>query len=249
MNYGYVPWVDTKAGACLTALNWQEAGIKAVAYSLEALLIKPGPAVLKQFAALADFVSWTGPIILDARMPEPNKAGLYILQSPYDGSKLSLSVQELITSVADLAPDYVLLPSGIERSYPEFSKELPDTIRVLLSEEGASDSPALGSYQAVKEPQGQLSGLSLKFNNEELAFLSDQPLSDACEGLIYTNEGPIDLKQAMMAMQFEALDPSCQCRVCQQGFTRAYLHHLLEHTPLLCHRFLIQHNVDFVNNS
>ena len=44
-------------------------------------------------------------------------------------------------------------------------------------------------------------------------------------------------------MQFETIDPECTCPTCSQQFTKAYLHHLLQQTPLLCHRLLIQHNV------
>ena len=38
---------------------------------------------------------------------------------------------------------------------------------------------------------------------------------------------------------------NCSCETCSQGFTRAYFHHLLQHTPLLAQRFLVIHNVFF----
>lgn len=73
--------------------------------------------------------------------------------------------------------------------------------------------------------------------------LSDQPAQDACEGIVYTWQGHVSLMAPAMRNCFELLDAQCACPVCAQGFTRAYLHHLYEQTPLLCKRYLVQHNV------
>jgi queuine tRNA-ribosyltransferase len=42
---------------------------------------------------------------------------------------------------------------------------------------------------------------------------------------------------------FRMLDHNCLCESCEQGFTRAYLHHLLQHTPMLAQRYLMMHNM------
>ena len=38
------------------------------------------------------------------------------------------------------------------------------------------------------------------------------------------------------------LSETCMCSVCQQGFSKAYLCHLYQQTPLLAHRYLAIHN-------
>lgn len=48
---------------------------------------------------------------------------------------------------------------------------------------------------------------------------------------------------ASFEMDFQILDVHCQCESCQQGFTRAYLHHLFQHTPMLAQRYLMMHNM------
>ncbi len=62
---------------------------------------------------------------------------------------------------------------------------------------------------------------------------------------MYSISGPIDLRLSSERMNFNVLDPNCSCPTCTQKLTRAYLHHLLQHTPLLCQRFLILHNIQF----
>ena len=74
---------------------------------------------------------------------------------------------------------------------------------------------------------------------------SDKPASDACSGVVYSSEGDISILDATFEMQFEPIDAGCECPTCSQQFTRAYLHHLLQHTPLLCQRLLVQHNVHY----
>jgi queuine tRNA-ribosyltransferase len=79
-----------------------------------------------------------------------------------------------------------------------------------------------------------------------LFMASDQPARDACDGIVYGKNGNIDIKATECRLDFRMIDETCQCPTCHQSFTRAYLHHLLEHTPLLCQRLLIQHNVHFL---
>ena len=75
---------------------------------------------------------------------------------------------------------------------------------------------------------------------------SNVPASDACNGRIYSDDGLIVLKDDAYRMDFNTIDKTCSCPTCDQQLTRAYLHHLFDHTPLLCQRFLIQHNIRFV---
>lgn len=82
-------------------------------------------------------------------------------------------------------------------------------------------------------------------NSLELAryIESDKPAVDAMQAIVYNREGEINLRDKDYAHQHQPIDPCCHCPSCSQQLTRAYLHHLLMQTPLLCQRFLIQHNV------
>ena len=72
---------------------------------------------------------------------------------------------------------------------------------------------------------------------------SDKPAADALQGIIYTQTGTFNLLDEDNREAFSALDAECDCPTCRAGYTRAYLHHLLQHTPLLAQRFLMMHNV------
>lgn len=72
---------------------------------------------------------------------------------------------------------------------------------------------------------------------------NNKPAEDALNGLIYTTENPLSICDDSNTKDFSILDNTCQCSGCEAGFTRAYFHHLYQHTPLLCHRWLIMHNL------
>jgi len=75
---------------------------------------------------------------------------------------------------------------------------------------------------------------------------SDVPAIDASEGRIYTTNGAVDLTASGFARDFGLLDDACTCPTCQASLSRGYLHHLLQQTPLLAKRYLVQHNVAWV---
>ena len=70
-----------------------------------------------------------------------------------------------------------------------------------------------------------------------------QPANDAISGLIYRIRGDnFSICDSKYALDFTKLDEHCECPACSEQYTRAYFHHLFQHTPLLCHRWLIMHN-------
>lgn len=81
--------------------------------------------------------------------------------------------------------------------------------------------------------------------NDETLMVSDKPAADALAGIVYTHSDAIDLTKTCYAEDFNVIDAHCACPSCRQGLTRAYLHHLFVQTPLLCQRFLIQHNAHY----
>ena len=77
-----------------------------------------------------------------------------------------------------------------------------------------------------------------------LYCLSNQPAEWAFSGEVLLSHGE---HYSILAPQFEQdfneLAENCDCQTCYAGFTRSYLHHLLQHTPLLAQRFLMSHNI------
>ncbi|HVP43102.1 MAG TPA: tRNA guanosine(34) transglycosylase Tgt, partial [Terriglobales bacterium] len=71
-----------------------------------------------------------------------------------------------------------------------------------------------------------------------------QPTRAARHGLLYTSEGPINIKQARYAEDQGPLDPACSCRVCARH-SRAYLRHLFASRELLAAVLNSVHNLAF----
>ena len=70
------------------------------------------------------------------------------------------------------------------------------------------------------------------------------PTRAARHGLLFTSEGKVSIKQARYAQDENALDPICDCRVCQR-YSRAYLRHLYASNELLAQVLNTVHNLHF----
>jgi len=81
-------------------------------------------------------------------------------------------------------------------------------------------------------------------HDETVYSAGDKPGQDALQGLIYTSnkEKRYLITDKSCALSFYKMDENCACPACADGFTRAYFHHLYQHTPLLCQRWLVMHN-------
>jgi queuine tRNA-ribosyltransferase len=88
---------------------------------------------------------------------------------------------------------------------------------------------------------------------EEIAFYAQSgvdmmdcvlPTRAARHGLLFTSEGKVSIKQARYAQDESALDPACDCRVCQR-YSRAYLRHLYAANELLAQVLNTVHNLYF----
>jgi queuine tRNA-ribosyltransferase len=62
--------------------------------------------------------------------------------------------------------------------------------------------------------------------------------------LLFTSEGKVSIKQARYAQDENALDPACDCRVCQR-YSRAYLRHLYAANEVLAQVLNTVHNLHF----
>lgn len=271
-SLGIIPVVTTEAGSCITGANWQEAGVRAASFYLTALLMKPGFAFLKTLPDLATYVGWHDTLVLNASLLKMAADGRYTLRSDYDGGRSHYSVEDILTLIASLQPTIAILPQGMSQKNETHWESLPEAIfpffpaidlpdcsetarpyGVYLAYDKASSSPSellqqLDKYNDIPcYVAGDLSlPLMLDLVRKGAKFIeSDIPASDACAGNVYSSEGLISLQTNACTMRFEAIDKNCKCPVCSQNFTQAYLHHLLEHTPLLCQRYLVQHNVHY----
>jgi len=70
------------------------------------------------------------------------------------------------------------------------------------------------------------------------------PTRAARHGLLFTSEGKVSIKQARYAQDENALDPACECRVCQR-YSRAYLRHLYASNELLAQVLNTVHNLHY----
>ncbi|WP_454785115.1 tRNA-guanine transglycosylase [Legionella sp. WA2024007413] len=265
----FIPVLTSEAGLCLTTANWQEAKVTAASYSLESLLYKPGQNVLKKISNLAHYLACPGVMIINAASLVANKEKVYVLKSPYDGSRIKLTAEELIELIKHLKPNAILLPQNIMRDFPQiWDNWNEDIIPFLHSDDLEKHTVILphGVYfKILNEPNGAKldqwanipryvagcfdSELIQGLLQQGIEFIeTDEPAQAATQGRVYSHTGTVDLMDSKAAMDFEMIDANCVCPTCSQQFTRAYLHHLLHHTPLLCQRFLIQHNVFYVQN-
>lgn len=223
-----IPNLSTPAGACLTAKNWEALGISCVSYDAASLLIKPGLSYLKSLPDWQRYTGWQGEWILDATMLRFNTTGESLLRSPFDGSTIRYTLQDLVDVIVHLKPHHVLLPIGFEADDAIWAQMCSHSIIHIPEAEKTIYEKRLNSTSRIQ------------INHY---IITDLPAADAYNGLVYFQRDTIDLKDKAYAMDFNLISSDCQCPTCTQKFTRAYLHHLFEHTPLLCQRLLIQHNV------
>jgi len=270
----FIPPVTSQAGRCLTSANWQEVGIDTIVCHLDALLIKPGYSLLMELKRFNDYINWHGAVILNAKNLKANKEGIYTLLSPYDGSKVKLSAAEIISLILSLKPKAVLLPAKImkqagatwndwdEAIMPFFTVndvqiqpvQCPHGVYFDIESTGLSE-PIVQQVKAHSHLPRYATGLFDKkqisqLNALEIDYIeTNRPANDAYQGHVYSQEGFINIAEEDLAQQFETIDSRCHCPTCTQQLTKAYLHHLFLHTPLLCQRLLIQHNIHYAQQN
>lgn len=70
------------------------------------------------------------------------------------------------------------------------------------------------------------------------------PTRNARNGMAFTSQGVVLIKQARYRDDPRPLDPSCSCEPCH-GYARRYVHHLLRTDEILGLRLLSWHNITF----
>ncbi|KTD83034.1 hypothetical protein [Legionella waltersii] len=274
LNQKFIPVLNTNAGMCLTGENWSEVGVNTLAVKLVLLMVKPGISVLKAIPNLNQYLGWSGDIILNCGDVIANREGIFTVISSYDGSKLQFTYTELLELIHQLKPKAALLPKKIMAVCPELLNQWDNSILPFFAEEELCTNPLIhspGSYYHVTE-QEDLKTIQKKIaqtsdrpcylfgrinleliralqDYDQILIESDIPANNAMNGYVYSNQDLVDLNSPMQSMNFTTISENCQCLTCSQHFTRAYLHHLLRNTPLLCQRFLIQHNISYIQSA
>ncbi|MBN9231248.1 MAG: hypothetical protein BGO90_09675 [Legionella sp. 40-6] len=260
------PLLNTEAGLCLTAQNWRDAGINWLVCDLQALLHKPGLALLKQLKSLASYLGWGGKVILTAAHLKANREGIYKIKSPYDGSILTFDDGELKHLLEKLQPDVVVLPANITKNDSTIWNSWNDAIFPFVHFQDSDEiqpSCDFGVYCSavdyyahslktgpiyITEVHCREQMLNLFYDKGVQFIESNQPGQDALCGILYNEEGVINITNSEHEFNYQPIAKNCQCETCSARFTPAYLHHLYVHTPLLCQRLLIQHNLSWVAN-
>ncbi|GGO94714.1 tRNA guanosine(34) transglycosylase Tgt [Stakelama pacifica] len=70
------------------------------------------------------------------------------------------------------------------------------------------------------------------------------PTRSGRTGQAFTREGPINIRNARFAEDTGPLDPECRCPACQ-GWSRAYIHHLVRAGEILGAMLMTEHNLFF----
>lgn len=73
------------------------------------------------------------------------------------------------------------------------------------------------------------------------------PTRIARNGMAYTHEGKVSIKNKKYERDFTSLDPKCDCYVCR-NYSRAYLRHLFKSNEILSSMLLSHHNVYYLVN-
>ena len=73
--------------------------------------------------------------------------------------------------------------------------------------------------------------------------VSNLTAQDGFLGYCYQDNHKINLLDKEYEQNYDLLTADCACESCEQGVTLSYLHHLIQHTPLLAQRYLVIHNI------
>lgn len=69
------------------------------------------------------------------------------------------------------------------------------------------------------------------------------------QAFVYGGQGGVlKLRNSTYKNDTQVLDETCTCPTCSGGFSRAYIHHLLEAEEILAHMLISQHNLAFYLN-
>ena len=214
----FVPVLSSLEGLCLSSQQWKTTGISWFSYQLSMLLQRPGfPNV---FDLYKDLVC-PGFAILDATDLTLNAKG-NIEYRRTDGVLMRLGLDNLAIWLQALKPDAIIWP---------FAES-------LLLEVGFLSAQIL-----VPKAQAGVFLECVQVRGQQHWYVSNHAAAIGYRGQFYAGPQTFDIFDPCFAADISPLAANCHCDSCAQGFTRAYLHHLMTYTPLLAQRYIILHNM------
>ena len=73
------------------------------------------------------------------------------------------------------------------------------------------------------------------------------PSRNGRHGHVYTNHGKLNLFNSQYELDSRPIEEGCGCPACREGYSRAYIRHLLKAKEMLGMRFCVLHNLYFYN--
>lgn len=261
MDYRYAQqFLATPASSCLTNQELASIDVNILSLSLPSLLLKPGYEFLVKLEDMHNYFAWVNTLVVNGSELSASKSGKFQLVSAIDGSKCSFTAQQIVELISNLQADLVLLPSGLSDNFtPSHKYFLPYT--EYKTGFGAYFSVTEDNFSQVSMKIAELSevpkyvcadlSLDLHLQLASLPNLHIENIKfaeDAFKGQIYRANNRHSILEDNCEHEFEKLVDECSCYTCSKGYTVAYLHHLFKHTPLLCQRLLILHNVFYASH-
>ncbi len=74
------------------------------------------------------------------------------------------------------------------------------------------------------------------------------PSRNGRHGHVYTGQGKLNLFNQKYEKDTKPIEEGCGCPACRNGYSRAYIRHLLKAKEMLGMRFCVMHNLYFYNN-
>ena len=108
---------------------------------------------------------------------------------------------------------------------------------------GLTTSPPAGLpryLMGVGTPEDLVEGVMMGVD----MFDCVMPTRNARNGMLFTRNGRLQIKNACHAADHQPIESECQCYTCQR-FSRAYLHHLFLARELLAYRLNTLHNLHY----
>ena len=206
------------------------------------------------------YYAWPRSLVLNCSDLNASNSDKFNLVSEVDGSKCSFTTHQLQTLITNLQTDLVLLPGGMVKDFaPSINYFVPYM----------EHKPGFGVYFVINDTNfSQMLGKVAEFSKEPKYIYADLSLDlylqlcelpaikiensrfavDAFQGDVYREGKVHSILDSDCEHEFLRLVADCACYTCSSGFTVAYLHHLFKHTPLLCQRLLILHNVFYASH-
>lgn len=244
------PVFEDNVSSCLTNQDLLSAGVTNISLNLRNLLIRPGKDFLKTIPSFRNFFAWQNAVILNCASLEPNTQNTFNLVSEVDGSKFKFSVDEILELIDTFDVDMVIYPQSYFNGKAKPKKEL----KLFIQKNTDKDADVLNFIQQNADLSMYIVGyfslnLLVKFRQYSSLFIENyKPARDGYNGVFYRDMQDNSILESRRELDFSLLDNNCNCYTCSSGYTCAYLHHLLQNTPLLAQRLLILHNVFYINH-